>query len=153
MAKPEKTEKKQEEPKRLPQHFKPGQSGNPKGRPRGARGLSTILKEALKEIAKGKTGKPLLDPETGEPLTWETALIKRIIDKAIIKGDQKTIEMVFDRLEGKPRQKIDFNDETDGAQDRFQDIRKIVSILTHGEDGNQRGQEKPQEEDRGQEAV
>mgnify|MGYP003393555306 CR=1 FL=1 len=136
----EKAEEKQGDKLPVPHRFKPGQSGNPKGRPKGQRQLSTILKEALKEIAKGKTGKPLLDPETGEALTWEAALIKRIIDKAIIKGDQKTIEMIFDRIEGKPRQKIDFDDKTKGREDRFDSIKKLVSILTNG-------QQPPQEEE------
>lgn len=134
MSESEKTGIKQDRRKSLPQLFKPGQSGNPKGRPKGARQLSTILKDALRQIAKSKDGKPLLDPETNEPVTYEVALIKRVIEKAVMKGDYKTIELIFDRIEGKPRQKIDFSDETADRNSRFDDIRKIVSILTHGDE-------------------
>ncbi len=47
--------------KKPPQHsrFQPGKSGNPKGRPKGAKGLSTLLEKAMKEtVTVQKNGKP-----------------------------------------------------------------------------------------------
>lgn len=116
----------------LPYSFKKGQSGNPKGRPAGKRNLSSLLKEALQKLAVNpNTGeKILLD---GKELTYQDLLVQQILAKGIVKGNDKTIELIFDRLEGKPRQKIDFNDESDDREDRFADIRKLVSILTHGQ--------------------
>lgn len=47
--------------KKPPQHsrFQPGQSGNPKGRPKGAKGMTTLLEKAMKEtVTVQKNGKP-----------------------------------------------------------------------------------------------
>lgn len=119
-------------PKNLPQHYKPGQSGNPKGRPRGRRNLSSLLKEALEKLAVNpKTGAKIL--VDGKEVTYQDLLVQQVLVKGIMKGNDKTIELIFDRLEGKPRQKIDFNDESEERDGRFSDIRKLVSILTHGE--------------------
>lgn len=130
MSNTESTEKKQDRRRNLPQLFKPGQSGNPKGRPKGSKHLSTLLREALEEMAKSANGKPIVFD--GENLTWKEAVIKRVIDKAVVKGDFKALEMIFDRMEGKPRQKIDFNDESDGRAERFKNVENLISILTHG---------------------
>jgi len=51
---PVKTEKKQNKP----QLFKPGQSGNPDGRPKGTKNYLTLLEEALKDV-EDKNGNKL----------------------------------------------------------------------------------------------
>ena len=61
---PVKTEEKQNKP----QLFKPGQSGNPDGRPKGSKNDLTLLKEALKDVEKTKDNK----------------LFKRFIERAFI---------------------------------------------------------------------
>ena len=64
--------------------FKPGQSGNPRGRPKGSLSLSTLLREALSE-------------NDGERA-------KRIIDAMITcaeKGDIRHIKELLDRIDGK----------------------------------------------------
>jgi Family of unknown function (DUF5681) len=63
--------------------FLPGQSGNPAGRPRGARNRKTILAEALAE---------------GE----DAAIARRVIDKALA-GDAVAARFCLDRLNPKPR--------------------------------------------------
>jgi len=133
---PENREEKAEKKKRgnvanlIP--FVKGKSGNPKGRTPGKRNLSSLLKEALMKLAVNpKTGEKIL--VDGKQMTYQDLLVQQVLVKGIVKGNDKTIELIFDRLEGKPRQKIDFNDESEDREDRFSDIRKLVSILTHGE--------------------
>jgi len=64
--------------------FKPGRSGNPKGRPKGSKNLSTDVRNALRQKLKlninGKT----------ETLTTQQALIMRLKEKGL-KGDPKAI--------------------------------------------------------------
>lgn len=66
---------------------------NPNGKPKGSKHMSTLLEEAIKAVAE--------DGGTTEDKEIVRALIKKA--KA---GDTKAIDMVFDRLEGKPGQAI-----------------------------------------------
>lgn len=79
--------------------FKPGQSGNPGGRPR-THGLLDVLRSAVDE-------------------TVAKALVEVLIAEAL-KGRNPlpAIQTIFDRLEGRPKQAIDFNDITDAMKDR-----------------------------------
>lgn len=69
-----------------PRHtrFKKGRSGNPKGRPKGARGLKTDLKAELNErVTIKENGKP-------RKLTKQQLMVKQLMAKAI-KGDVRAI--------------------------------------------------------------
>ena len=79
--------------------FKPGESGNPNGRPRGSRNYSTIEREALIKLGEEKG----MTPEE-----IETELIKVGFRNAL-KGDFKFYQDVQDRKHGKPQQGIDLN--------------------------------------------
>lgn len=77
--------------------WKPGQSGNPKGKQKGTKNLSTILREYLeKRIDAPSTP---LNPKGGK-LPVKDIMIMRLINKAL-KGDNRSIQEVFDRAEGK----------------------------------------------------
>jgi hypothetical protein len=69
--------------------FQPGQSGNPKGRPK-----SKTISEALRELLEkeGNEGKLLVDQ-----------IAEILLEKAKF-GDLSAIKEVADRTEGKPRQ-------------------------------------------------
>lgn len=80
--------------------FKPGQSGNPNGVPKGTKQLRTILKAMLNEeievdVNGVKTKKKFID-----------LIIRKLLKKAN-DGDMRAIEMIFDRMDGKPDQKVD----------------------------------------------
>ncbi len=79
--------------------FPEGVSGNPAGKPKGVRHLSTLLEEAIRRVAE----------DTGTP--EDVAIVKKVIEKAK-GGDMKAIEHIWDRLEGKAPQTIDIT--TDG---------------------------------------
>jgi hypothetical protein len=64
--------------------FKKGQSGNPKGRPRGTRNFVTLLKQELsKSIVVNENGKK-------KTITRLQAMVKRIVAGAL-QGDQKAL--------------------------------------------------------------
>jgi hypothetical protein len=82
--------------------FKPGQSGNLKGRPRGSKSLSTRLKEYLEGARIGDEklkGKQVIDEVVEH-------LVRRATGR---KSDASlhAIDMVFDRTEGKVATPID----------------------------------------------
>jgi hypothetical protein len=68
--------------------WRPGQSGNPKGRPRGAKNLATIFHEALEQ--------KLQIEERGKPrtITAREAIVRRLVNQAL-KGDIKATAFVL----------------------------------------------------------
>lgn len=67
--------------------FKPGQSGNPKGRPKGSKSMTTRLRDAL--LAQDVDGAQLMDD------------IIIVAVKLARAGDPKMIQFLWERLEGK----------------------------------------------------
>lgn len=67
--------------------FKPGQTGNPNGRPKGSKSLKTMLMELLSSQ----------DPD-GE---WSKSVGGQLIRKAFRDGDMRALEQIIDRIEGK----------------------------------------------------
>ena len=73
-----------------PRHaqFKPGQSGNPKGRPRGSLNLTTILARTLREqVTVNENGRK-------RTITKLEAAVKQIVNKAAA-GDAAAIRFLF----------------------------------------------------------
>ncbi len=94
--KTENTDNKQTE---RPWLWKPGQSGNPAGRPKGAKNFTTLFEKAVKEVAKKL--------ELGEdPDSVEVEIIKRGIKEALA-GKYQFYKDIFDRIYGQPRQNIE----------------------------------------------
>ena len=68
--------------------FKPGQSGNPNGRPKGARGFGAELDDELKQtIQVTENGRP-------RKLSKQKAMIKALLSKAL-KGDSKSVQLII----------------------------------------------------------
>jgi len=75
--------------------FKEGQSGNPNGRPKGTQNFTTKVRVALEKIAEGKN------------YTYEEAFIKSILKKGIVDGDPAIIRLIWNYLDGLPKQTMD----------------------------------------------
>lgn len=69
--------------------FKPGQSGNPKGRPKGVKNFSTVMDKELATKVTIKEG------EKRKKISKREAMVKQLTNKAAA-GDHKSIQVVFD---------------------------------------------------------
>jgi hypothetical protein len=97
MSEPENTD----EIQRINGKFAPGVSGNPAGKPKGSKHLSTMLLNALK--AQSLNGK-----------TYDTLFIERVLNDAIVKGKPEMVRLVMNYVDGMPAQGIDLT--TDGER-------------------------------------
>lgn len=87
------------EEKQKPAHlWKPGQSGNPAGKPKGARHFSTLIREAITKVAD--------DTGTSD----DKEIVRALVEKAKA-GDLKAVDMVLDRVDGKAEQTINLDGE------------------------------------------
>ena len=75
--------------------FKPGQSGNPGGRPKQGWSWGDLLQKALE-----------LEAKDGRPQKEHVA--EMMVKKAMT-GDARAFEVIADRMEGKPRQNVGIN--------------------------------------------
>lgn len=83
--------------------FKKGQSGNPNGRPIGAKSMKTRAVEMLSAMSD--------DKEYATPLI--TALLNVLDEKSDAKASEriKSVEVLRDTIEGKPTQKVEQTNE------------------------------------------
>lgn len=102
-----------------PYKFKPGQSGNPKGRRKGQRDYRTLFWIALEHIANA---------HNMEPEQVEEALHAAGITKAI-KGDFYFYQEIANRVYGKPMDRMDLRSGGKSLADLF-------AQLPHGKRGN-----------------
>lgn len=75
--------------------FAPGVSGNPAGKPKGTKHLTSLLFEALQK------------PSPKEGKTYQDLLIDRILNDAIIKGKGDLIKLAMNYIDGMPEQGVD----------------------------------------------
>jgi vacuolar-type H+-ATPase subunit E/Vma4 len=72
-------------------------TANYNGRPKGVRNMTTKVREALEKIAEGKD------------YTYEEALIKAILKKAIVDGDTTMMRLIWNYFDGMPLQQVNNN--------------------------------------------
>ena len=96
--------------------FKKGESGNPKGRPKGSKNRSTIAKRWLEILEKAK------NPISGkdEELSQEDMITLAMLSKAR-SGDVNAYKALMDSAFGSPIQQID---QTIKEQPLFPDVQE-----------------------------
>lgn len=71
--------------------FKPGESGNPRGRPRGAKTLALLLDEDLKQpVTKNENGRR-------RRISKQAAIVKHMVNKAL-SGDPRLLQLLLNEL-------------------------------------------------------
>jgi len=80
--------------------YKPGECGNPKGRPKKA--------DAMTDILKGELGTLSLVDDEGKAVPAKQAIARKLIDLAM-NGDTPALKYIYDRIDGKPRESIDLD--------------------------------------------
>ena len=104
--------------------FKPGQSGNPRGRPKGAKNEATILRELLnRKIDVRERGRV-------RKITVLEATLLRFTEDAL-KGNTKTAAFLFNRYAGTPeesRAADELNDDDRQVLDAF--VRRLENKPT-----------------------
>lgn len=93
--------------------FKPGQSGNPGGRPKGT-SITTILNRKLDE----------LDPDDGKSRAEKVA---EVIVREALAGDYRFVDMLLNRTEGKIADKVLNLTPADVKQMPTEELEAIVS--------------------------
>lgn len=94
--------------------FKPGTSGNPKGRPRGRKNLATILGKIMNEKVTIKEGDIVKKVTKGE------AMVMTTMNRAL-KGDDRAVTTLF-KIARETGQLEPTSSETDSIKELFQRI-------------------------------
>ena len=102
-----------------PYQFKKGQSGNPKGKPKGTISITSRIKVELQKHAKG-SDKSYLD-----------ILIERILYKALQEGDKDMIKAIWSYVDGLPRQDITM--EVIDKQSAREELESNFEVTPEGE--------------------
>src|SRR5262245_27530531 len=106
--------------------FKPGQSGNPRGRPKGSKNLVTMVAEALNEKIKVRTK----DGRT-RTLSKQELMVEVMINKAAA-GDTKAFAMVvrfMDKYEVFNRLTVDHDEPATSALEHLH--RRFLQLAKH----------------------
>ena len=91
------------------------------GKPKGARHMTTLLQEAIKKVAEGDA----------EPA--DIQIVRKVIEKAKA-GEFKHTELIWDRLEGKAPQKIEFDGRVEvEPSERIKELAEKLNKAFHEE--------------------
>ncbi len=114
--------------------FKPGESGNPKGRPKGVKNLATDLQEELEQYVVVHEGDQTLK------VTKQRAMLKSLFNKAM-QGDGRASSALINLIIGLEQSK---NQQTDPDSLKEEDLaileafkQKVLSSSENGSGGQQ----------------
>jgi hypothetical protein len=98
--------------------FKPGQSGNPGGRPKGARSFNSLLEEQLNATVSVNVG------GKKRKISVLEALLKRLVQKGLSDGDARAIERLLSLA-----QQIDKNRPADALPTSADDMAVLHAFM------------------------
>ena len=90
--------------KKRPQLWRKGQSGNPAGKPKGTLHFKTLFLRAIEEIGA--------QTSSGEKIKWDAVIVRKLL-KMASDGNIRAIEVILDRVDGKPAQSLDVTTQGD----------------------------------------
>jgi hypothetical protein len=97
--------------------FKPGDPRiNTNGRPKKGDSWKDVIEEALSELTE----------ENGDKGTYKQLIVK-VLRKKGLSGDLKAIEMMMDRMDGKPNQKIDASIESTISDKTKEELEELAT--------------------------
>jgi hypothetical protein len=96
--------------------FKPGQSGNPKGRPKKG--------QSFKEIIAELSGLEDITGPDGKKISRKQAVTEKLYARAIRDGDVSAIRLIIEKLDGKEPQPI-----SGGTDDDGEPIPVVVAVV------------------------
>jgi len=97
-----------------------GQSGNPKGKPKGSKNRSTIIREILDLMVKKVNA-------DGDEV-WQSKeylMVEALVNKATEKGDVNAFNAVYNNLYGNLKDTVDLNT----TEEVNHDFRNIISRI------------------------
>lgn len=100
-----------------PKTWKPGQSGNPAGRPPKGYSITEIMKEIVASKVMGEDGKTEIEVRK--------ALGSVILEKAL-KGDMNAIKLIWEYMDGKATQKIEADLNNRNVEDGINKLAEII---------------------------
>ena len=98
--------------------WKPGESGNPKGRPPKSESLTSLLRAELEKV----------NPDDAEGRTWRELLILATVRLAV-QGNKTALTEVWNRSDGKVAKEVEL---TDNRAEPF--IAQVVLVEANHED-------------------
>jgi hypothetical protein len=115
--------------------WKPGESGNPQGRPNLSDEVKNLQKLTVEEHIRVVTymlrisGDELYDILTNPAATCQELLIAKLLERAIKNGDCTTYERIMDRVIGKVALPINHNGNTTLTFEESNAKEKLISKL------------------------
>jgi Family of unknown function (DUF5681) len=120
-----------------PQHtrFKRGESGNPTGRPKGSKNLTTLLEKELKQrVVVTENGRR-------RRITKQEAMVKHLVNKAV-SGDRPLMQLLLDEirlLEARAASSPSGTNLDEADREVMRQIQERMRRLMKGDEENARG--------------
>jgi uncharacterized protein DUF5681 len=102
--------------------FKKGQSGNPKGRPRGSKNLMTLMEHELEQQV------PVQEGGQRRKITKREAMVKQLINKAVL-GDLKTFLFLLPHIQEAEAREQARRERTSLDHEKLSLLEQAVRIL------------------------
>lgn len=96
------------------------ESPNPNGRPTGSFSITELVRKKLQELPEGEDKK-----------TYAVLFIEKLFEKATKEGDEKTLKLIWNYIDGLPSQSVDL---TSNGKDIVIPIYGRQSVQGHDSD-------------------